>query len=237
MSQGTINMSTDAHAAGANALYAALASVRRRLCWLSVAGAVCWALVGFALVVLTGMWFDLLWECSSTTRVAVWIVAAAAGLALFASQMLKMFRHAKAAALARRIDMAARTGGEVLAGLELDRGRSEWSPLSLGMARLAVGRAARLAGGVTAKQAVSAQHARRAGSALLALAVGVGLLAAVFPRLSSTQWARFARPLDDVPPFSPTQFALQPGNVQVRYGSSLEISSTVSGAPIASIWF
>ena len=53
-----------------------------------------------------GMWFDLLWECSSTTRIAVWIAAAAAGLALFASQMLKMFRHAKAAALARRIDSA-----------------------------------------------------------------------------------------------------------------------------------
>ena len=123
MSQGTIKMSTDAHAAGASALYSALALVRRRLCWLSMAGAACWALVGFSLVVLMGMWFDLLWECSSDNADCRLDCGAATGLALFASQMVKMFRHAKAAALARRIDTAACTGGEILAGLELDRGQ------------------------------------------------------------------------------------------------------------------
>ena len=232
MSQGVINLSRDAEVGPRGALYQALAQVRRRLCGLSVASAACWAAIGFVLVVVTGMWIDLLWECSTATRIAVWILAAAAALVLFASRMLAMVQHAQAQALARRIDQAGRTGGEVLAGLELDHGRPEWSPLTAGMAQLAVGRAARLAGQVTAKEAVSGQQTRRAGSVLLALVFGMGLMAVVFPRMAATQWSRFTRPLADVPPFSPIQFSLQPGDVQVRYGSSLEISSTVSGAPV-----
>ena len=136
--------------------------------------------------------------------------------------------------------MPRATGGEILAGLELDRGRSEWSPLSLGMARLAVGRALRCTAGRWRNGQAGSQRkqARRAGSALLALAVGVGLLAAVFPRLSSTQWTRFVAAVRRCAAVFAIQFALQPGNVQVRYGSSLEVFSTVTvHRSIASIWF
>jgi hypothetical protein len=72
----------------------------------------------------------------------------------------------------------------------------------------------------------------RSLAALTLLWAGLAVVALVAPGLARTQWNRFLRPFEDVPPFSLTEFELAPGDVTVVYGSELEIRATVRGTPV-----
>ena len=60
----------------------------------------------------------------------------------------------------------------------------------------------------------------------------VGVAAVCLPGLVQTQWSRFFRPFNDVPPYSPTKFEVTPGNVEVIYGKELEIRAKTIGPPV-----
>lgn len=232
MSQATLDRSPVAEASGRQSLYAVLANVRRRLLAIGLVAAVGWALASAAMIVLGGMWLDLVWELSAQTRIAVWIFAGAVAVILLAIGVIATLGRLQQAAVARRVDAAAGNAGDVLAGLELDRTDPNWQPLTAGMAKLAVERAGRVASQMAIEDTASARPAAKAVGALLVIGLIVAILAILFPRLTSTQWTRFTVPSSDTPPFTPLVFNVAPGDVSVRYGSGLEITATATGAPV-----
>ena len=146
-------------------------------------------------------------------------------------------RAARDAAVARRLDGAGGTAGRILTGWELEQGRygvrgETPAPLSAGLAALAVEDAAAAAGRVLLGKAASLRPLSRSLAALTLLWAGLAVVAVVAPGLARTQWNRFLRPFEDVPPFSLTEFELAPGDVTVVYGSELEIRATVRGTPV-----
>ena len=97
---------------------------------------------------------------------------------------------------------------------------------------MAVEHAAALAGRVKVSKAVPARPLGRSLASLLFLAAGVGLVGVLMPGLARTQWGRFTRPFDDIPPYSATTFTVTPGDIQVVYGSELGIRAVTRGAAL-----
>jgi hypothetical protein len=232
MSQATLDCSPVAETAGRQSLYAVLASVRRRLLAIGLVAALGWALASAAMIVLGGMWLDLVWELNTQTRIAVWLFAGAVAAILLAIGVIATLGRLQHAAVARRVDAAAGNAGDVLAGLELDRHDPNWQPLTAGMAKLAVERAGRVASQVAIEETASARPAMKAVGSLAGIGLIVVILAILFPRLTSTQWERFTAPSSDTPPFTPLVFTVAPGDYSVRYGSGLEITASATGAPV-----
>ncbi|MEN6407109.1 MAG: hypothetical protein ABFC77_11635 [Thermoguttaceae bacterium] len=217
-----------------NSLHAQLQRVRRRLLSIGAAAAIVWAVVAVSVLLLLGAWLDLLWEFSPSLRIAaVWASGVAGAAVLIAWGVASVFSM-RDAVLARRLDRAGDGGGRILTGWELALGRygirgRTHSPLSAGLAGVAIADAAEAAKRVPLGQVAPAVPFVRSLTALLLLAVAVGLLAVCLPGVAWTQWNRFRRPLDDIPPFSSCQFKIEPGDVEVVYGGELEIRATVVG--------
>lgn len=191
-----------------------------------------WGAVAATLGLLVGAWLDLLWELSSQARVA-WTGAAIILLALTLLAALTVARRrALPFYLAQRLDRAARTDGKIRAGVELALVPANHSPLTAGLAQLAVEQAGTLAAAVSGPRVVSS----RPVSWALASAVGVTLLllliAYAMPRLAETQWLRFADPWGDHPPYSRIQFQVEPGDARVVWGSSLHIQARTEGPAV-----
>ncbi len=219
---------------GDKSLRARIRGVRRRLLWVGSASAVAWGLFAATALLLTAAWLDLLWELSPAWRIAMLSAAGAVGIAGVLVLAWRTARAGRSQTVARRLDETAGTGGAILTGLELD-GVSPTRPVaavSAGLARLAVDHAASLAGGIPAARAVPARPLGRAVGSLTGLFAAVGLLAVCLPGLTRTQWDRFTNPFADVPPFSRTVFHVTPGDVEVLYGSALEIQVAVRGEPV-----
>ena len=51
----------------------------------------------------------------------------------------------------------------------------------------------------------------------------------VAPVLAQTEWPRSADPFGDHPPYSRTQFQVEPGDTEVRYGDGLDVFVTPTG--------
>lgn len=212
-----------------------LQRVRRRLWLIGTTTATLWGVVGASLLLLVGIWFDLLWELAPQARIAATTVAVAGGLIVLSLIAVAVVRSCANRRVARRLDHAGRCGGEIVTGWELEGlaggfERRTLSPLSGGLARMAVQRAAGVAAAVPAASAVPTRPLGRAVSSLAVLIAGVGLVALCVPGLAWTQWSRFTNPYADVPPFSRARFAVHPGDTQVVYGDSLEITAEVTGA-------
>ena len=129
-------------------------------------------------------------------------------------------------------------GGRILTGWEL--AQEQWSrrggqtprALTLSLANIAVADAAVAAGQIPLGQVAPVRPLGRSLGAIALLGVAVAALAVCLPGLVGTQWNRFVRPFADVPPFSPIEFKVTPGNTRVVYGSELEIRVTVIGPPV-----
>ncbi len=65
-------------------------------------------------------WLDLVWELSPTARIALVWGAGAVGAMLLVVLAYRTARTARPAALARRLDIAVNSSGEILTGWELD---------------------------------------------------------------------------------------------------------------------
>jgi hypothetical protein len=186
------------------------------------------ALAGLLLV----GWLDLLVALSPALRV----VGAAAALVLTGTVALRgavlARRLARPAAVARDLDRLAGSGGQVAVGLDLTQPRAGLPPLSLALARIAVHRAAVIAAGIRRKQVEPLNTAGPAFKSFLGSAVGAIALAFLFPHAFGVELARLADPWGDHPPYSRHVFRVEPGDAELVYGDSLELTANVTGAPV-----
>ena len=195
------------------------------------------------LALLVCAWFDLLWVLSPESRLAAVVGSAVIGLVVASLLVIQTIRVARDAWAARRLDEAAGGEGVVLSGWELsvasDAHVGVEQPasrlLTRGLTQLAVARAIALARpsrclkpfrpGLYADRCACSWESWRPWFCCRW----------PYPRWPHTQWKRFADPYADVPPYSPLQFQVHPGDVQVVYGSGLEIGVQVRGAPVDSL--
>lgn len=217
-----------------------LREVGRRLWMIGTAAGLLWGLAGVTVLLIAGAWFDLLWELAPPLRIAACAIAALGGAVLLGLLLCRTAAAARPAPVAWRLDRAGQTGGQVITGLDLEgpgpgTGSPDTAELTSGMARMAVDRAAAVAGEVPITRAAPAKSLRRPLGSLALLLAGVGLLVICLPRLARTQWSRFTDPFGDVPPYSRTQFVVEPRGAKVLYGSMLEIHATPVGAPVEQI--
>ncbi|MGD0517904.1 MAG: hypothetical protein ABSA26_10255 [Thermoguttaceae bacterium] len=218
-------------------LQACLSRVRRRVLAVGWAAGIVWAMGAALAVLLTGVWLDLLWELSPQWRVALLWAAGITATVLVALLAGKAVRFSRDRVLARRLDRATGSGGIVLTGVELDKnlypaGMEKSSELTAGLARRAVSHAAEVARRVSPSQAVPLRTLRRSLTTFTLMMSFVGVAAVCLPGLVQTQWNRFFRPFNDVPPYSPTRFEVTPGNVPVIYGKELEIRAKTIGPSV-----
>lgn len=105
-------------------LQAQLRKAARRLRLIGSARALVWGAVAAVVLLVFAIWLDLLWELSPTARIAFDWGAGAAAAMLFVALAYRTARTARPAALARRLDIAVNSSGEILTGWELDQALS-----------------------------------------------------------------------------------------------------------------
>ena len=203
------------------------------------AGAV-WGAVAAVLCLVCGIWLDLVLELPAELRVIVMIVAAALATAIIVRQARAAVERGAPSRLAERLDCVCESGGQIRSGVDLAAVNvaafySQHPEWSAGLAGLAVQRATTLAAGISRSLAVPADSVRRSLGAFGLVTAGVALLAVLLPRLTATEWKRFADPFGDHPPFSTTVFSVEPGDAKVVYGSGLEIKAIVTGPPVEGV--
>ncbi|MBN1588269.1 MAG: hypothetical protein JW888_02010 [Pirellulales bacterium] len=223
-------------------LQSRIRAVRRRLLIIGTAAAGCWGLTLALVVVLAGVWLDLLWELPASCRIAGMVVAAVVGIGLSIALTLAASLAARAMAVARGLDRAAHYGGDILTGWELDRTthldensvirQSRHPEVTTQLSKMAVSHAARLAEKVPVAKAAPARPLTRSLFGLAVLLLLIGGLIVGLPELARTEWNRFRNPLDDVPPFSLVRFDVVPGDAEVVYGGELDIRASVTGAAV-----
>ncbi len=209
--------------------------LRRRMLAIGSLSGFGWGATSALALLACGIWIDLIWELPSGVRVGVAVAALAAGCMLAAVAAASALRRSGDRALARRLDGTACTGGQILSGYDLLSGSAATAvqaPLTIGLARLAVERAARLAAEVPRASAVPIGPLRRACSWTAILVAAMGMVALSAPRMAATEWLRFSDPFGDHPPYSRTVLNVEPGNTAVHYGASLDVLVTTDG-PVA----
>lgn len=91
----------------------------RRLAAVETAAGSVWGLVAAAIALLLAAWLDLLWELSSSARMATWIVGGSIAAIVLAVRVCLLIRSARFSAIARRLDRAATSSGAIVSGWEL----------------------------------------------------------------------------------------------------------------------
>lgn len=214
-----------------------LRTIGRRLLIVGATAGMLWGLTGGIVVLIVAAWLDLIWELTSPLRVTAWIAAGTGGLSVLAGLAASTALAARAARVARRLDQVGRTGGTILTGLELDAPgagvqNSATLEITAGLAEIAVARAADVARDVPAVEAAPVGPVGRSLGSLAAVVALIGLAALLLPRLVWTQGSRLLYPYADIPPYSRTMFEVEPGDVEVLYGSMQDIRAAIVGEPV-----
>jgi len=209
-----------------------LQNLRRRMLAVGISAGLGWALLVWLAVLTVCMWVDLVLELPPMLRLTSARVAVAFGLGWAAMTAWAVFRRSKPVDLARRMDRVARTGGQILSGIDLLMDERPRPGLTRGLADMAVVRAARLAQRVSPTEAVPSRPMGWAFGSLAGVVLLGGFLGLAVPGLVGTQWARFADPFGDHPPFSRIKFQIEPGAATVVYGDPLEIRVRTTGPAV-----
>ncbi len=213
-----------------------LLKLKRRLLALEFAGGGGWGILLALLILIAAAWLDLMVELSPALRIASLLIAIAATLILLIRSVALAFRHAAPQSLARRLDTAANAHGQILTGVDFTLQSSTASPasapLSQGLTELAVDRAATLAGSIRPAAAAPHQPLYRPWGLAGTLILGLLILSAAAPRLSTALWLRFTDPFGDHPPYSRISLAVEPGDTRIVYGTSLEVRVRPQGGVI-----
>lgn len=222
----------------ASALQDGLTSLRRRLLLIGGSAALGWGLVVALVTLLVCAWLDLALDLPAQARAACGLAALTAAVALACRLVWLLRSRTSQAAVAQRLDEAAGGRGQILSGVDLlmnqPRASGPGGAMTMGLAQIAVERAAALAARVSAAAAAPAKPLRRPFAAA-ALAVGfVMFVALIAPRLVATQIARFTDPFGDHPPYSAITFNVDPGHASIIYGSPLEVHATAAGGTVES---
>jgi hypothetical protein len=214
----------------ADRLQQSLRRLRRRLLTLGATAGVGWGLACLTALLVASIWIDLAVELPPRVRILASSVSLASAVALAVGIVVAALRHGEYRRLARRLDRAGQAGGQIVAGLDLaHRPASLESPLSVGLAELAVIRAGEVAAAISPAAAAPAGAARRSWLASAGCVLVVALVAFAAPRLARTEWLRFSDPFGDHPPFSRTLLSLEPGDTSVIYSGGLDILVAATG--------
>jgi hypothetical protein len=215
-----------------NQLSRRLSALRRRVLAVDGAAGLGWGLTAAVAALLSAAWIDLIWDLPPAARIGAWGLAGLAAVGLPAAFVMAAGRRAADRRLADLIDAAGGTPGSVRAGWELSRVPAFASPLTAGLAGIAVARAEREAAHIPAAAVVPAAPLRRSllGATAIGAVVGLAVLAA--PELAWTEWRRFARPFEEVAPYSAVTVHVEPGDAAVVYGAGIDIRVRTEGPPV-----
>lgn len=202
---------------------------RRRSWMITTARTVLWGMLAILAAVLLVMWVDLIWALPEAARWWTTRGGLAAAVAAVAAWSVMLVLRTDNDSLARRIDDAKRTGGEILTGWQLSsRPVHPEDATSRGLAALAAERARSLAASFAPPEVFPVDKVRQAGMALLCAGVGVSLLAALIPGIATHQLHRFLHPSADVPPFTGVSIELELETNPVLYGDDVLVTATTS---------
>ncbi len=210
----------------------ALAPSRARARRIGLAVTIGWAIACGAAALLVAAWADLVVDLPGAVRFVCLLVAAGIGIVMLVRLGRFAFAKSSTTEVAKRADAIAGARGQVQAGVDLanaDSGKTGAVSLSTDLARMAIARAAQIAGAVSPAMITPAKPLAMPMSVLGAGLLFVLIFAVASPRMFATQWLRFTDPFGDHPPYSPLVFTVEPGNGKVLFGGAFDVRATVTG--------
>ncbi|HJQ79698.1 MAG TPA: hypothetical protein VJ828_07070, partial [Lacipirellulaceae bacterium] len=178
---------------------------------------------------LAFMWIDLVWAIPTAGRWAITRLGLVVGLLAIVATWWWKKRGLTTGQVAYWVDTQAKTGGELLAGWQLEqRPPAKASTLTKGLAQMASVRAGRRLASIEPESVLPADAVKKAAWMLCA---GIGLtvlLTIILPSLAWTQWQRFVFPSRDVPPYTGVIIELDPAEATVLYGDDVTIKANIT---------
>jgi hypothetical protein len=175
-------------------------------------------------------WCDLLADLPGGVRLSGMLLVLAGAAAAAGALLLAAARERAAGRLAGAIDRHARTGGLVLAGLELAEAAPSYADeTTRSLAESAALEAGRVAAEHDPMRIAPAGPARRPWLAAAAVGGAHLLVAVLWPGVFVSQALRLLDPLGDHPPYSPYTFEVAPGDARVFFGDPFTIQVTARG--------
>ncbi|MBI4581215.1 MAG: hypothetical protein HY718_16045 [Planctomycetes bacterium] len=206
--------------------------LRGRVIRIGLGASVAWGLAAALACLIVGGWLDLVFELSPALRIGVAAVSLVVGVVLLVAVVAGAWRTGRTDLLARRMDEVGSTRGQIRSGIDLLRDGRSRSQLTEGLAEMAVERAARLANGVAARDAVPMGPLTRAVCGLSGVGAIIVAVVLIARPMAAAEYWRFIDPFGDHPPYSRVSFQVEPGNADVVYGANQEIKVTTSGPPL-----
>ncbi len=179
------------------------------------------------------MWLDLVWAIPTAGRWAITRLGVVAAIVAVVATWWWKSRRVTPGHVAYWIDTQAKTGGEMLAGWQLEQNPpAKASALTRGLAEMASTRASRRLAAIEPEAVLPADALKKAAWMLCG---GIGLtmlLTIIIPGIAWNQWQRFAFPSRDVPPYTGIVIELDPSEATVLYGDDATIKANVTAGRV-----
>jgi hypothetical protein len=187
----------------------------------------------FLAALLAFMWLDLVWAIPAVGRWAITRIGLAAAVIAIVATWWWKSRRMTPGHVAYWIDTQAKTGGEMLAGWQLEqKPPTKASSLTQGLAQMASARAGQRLATIEPEAVLPADAVKKAAWMLCG---GIGLtvlLTLIIPGIAWNQWQRFAFPSRDVPPYTGVIIELDPAEAKVLYGDDVTIKANVTAGSV-----
>jgi hypothetical protein len=182
---------------------------------------------------LAFMWLDLVWAIPTVGRWTITRLGFVAALIAIVGTWWWKSRRLTPGHVAFWVDTQAKTGGEMLAGWQLEQSPpAKASALTRGLAEIASARASRRLASIEPEAVLPADALKKAAW-MLCGGIGVTvLLALIIPGIAWNQWQRFAFPSRDVPPYTGVIIELDPAAATVVYGDDVTIKANVTAGRV-----
>ncbi|MEQ1824978.1 MAG: hypothetical protein ABL921_03500 [Pirellula sp.] len=181
--------------------------------------------------ILVSVWIDLIWALPTSVRwmvTRVGLLAAVIAAAILSWIRIRSVTHEQ---IASAIDSRERTGGEVLAALQLSQqGFHPRNNLALGFAEIATDRASQRVVKAIPKSVLPMDALHFPSQLICGVVLCTLCIAAVMPGIAWTQWQRFLFPASDVPPYTGVVIDLELEKDSVLFGADvMAVASVTSG--------
>lgn len=183
------------------------------------------ALLAITLLIIVAL--DLWWPMPERPRLMVRSLLVVGAVAIWAYGAFQTWRFGRREIAAKLDEVLNDPRKPILAALELES-NTEGSAFLRDRAIEAAATRLRELPSASSRPRSQLRFARWFLLIALALAAGAFLL---FPDAIWTGLRRLADPLADIPPYSPYQFVIEPADAKVIYGSDLDLSVAITGAP------
>lgn len=206
-----------------------LAPFRRRASWLEIVRTILSGALILLACLLAAMWLDLMLPLPMQGRWVVTRIGFLAGIIAIVTICWWRARRLTPERLALLVDTQAKTGGETLAGWQLEhQPPRKSSALTQGLAQLASARAGERLAAIAPERVLPADPLRQAAWMLCGGMLVTAVLSAIMPAVAWHQWQRFLFPARDVPPFTGITIELEPSKATVLYGDDLTVKAKVT---------